>query len=128
MATMICSWLTLCTIGWPIPKTYDEVPCRFEDVSAQYDTPDDDETEKDTPPFEIVFPVQKNRSNLDQFQSNADQESEKEKTSGIQTKYSYWRELVDITRKDWWYTLVRIISYAHLHDYIIFSSSDFSYL
>eukprot|EP00804_Cyclotella_cryptica_P007102 CCRYP_014537-RE/>CCRYP_014537-RE protein AED:0.03 eAED:0.03 QI:291/1/1/1/0.9/0.81/11/143/2162 len=95
MATMICLWLTSCAVGWPVPKLFDEVPCQFEEVLLQpwpcHESPETDAAVDDNPPSEIIV------SSRDDSQNTVDQVQ--------RVKFSYWDQLVDASRKDWWYTL-----------------------
>lgn len=103
MATMICQWLSSCAVGWPVPKLFDEVPCHLEEVllqpSPRQNSPETDADAEDIPPSEIIL------SNSDNSQIYVD--------SVQRVKFSYWDQLVDASRKDWWYTLVRHINIEH---------------
>lgn len=111
MATMICSWLTCSTIGWPVAKKLDEVPYHYEEVTSG-PLPSDGVVEpeelSDAPPNEIAFPVQKPSAtqNEEEAQHGDTSETTNEHTSGVQIKFSYWNDLVSLSSKDWWYTLV----------------------
>jgi hypothetical protein len=112
MATMICLWLSSCDVGWPVPRLFDEVPCQFEEVVLQplprENSPETDADAEDIPPSEIIL------SSRDNSQINNDPVK--------RVKFSYWNHLVDASRKDWWYTLVRHINikYSIMEFYVSF--------
>lgn len=114
MGTMICSWLTCCTIGWPVPKVFDEVPCRFEEVYIQPSADTLDIEETDSPPTEIILPARKCElnENLEPVPPDNEPQTPNEQitSNGVQVKFSLWSDLVSLSRKDWWYTLVCQIS------------------
>ena len=92
----------------------DEVPCHYEEVTSEplpTDVIVESEEVVDTPPTEIVFPAQKkstSRNEDEEVQHGDTSETTNEHISGIQVKFSYWNDLVSLSSKDWWYTLVRI--------------------
>ena len=108
MGTMICSWLICCTIGWPVPKVFEEVPCRFEEVVTQPSADSLDTEEADSPPTEITVPTRKCISDEHQPVLQEDEPeapNEQIESSGVQVKFSLWSDLVSLSRKDWWFTL-----------------------
>ena len=92
-----------------MPKVFDEVPCRFEEVPIQQPATDGimDTDADDTPPMEIILPARKSSQNIEPDQPDNEPETTNVQTSGLQVKFSYWSDLVSLARKDWWYTLVR---------------------
>jgi hypothetical protein len=107
MASLINSWLSSCSVGWPVPRLLNEVPCQFEEVCIEpvaSDKPLTETGDVDMPPSEIIITDHANVSNsLDVVQSP---EVEGDQICPLLVKFSYWNDIVDVSRKDWWYTLV----------------------
>ena len=59
MASLICSWLSSCSAGWPVPKLVDKVPCHFEEVCTETG-------EADIPPSEIIITDRTNATNVNE--------------------------------------------------------------
>jgi hypothetical protein len=110
-----------------VPKISEEVPYHWEEVPVQQHFSDDVmETEAkaaDMPPSEITFPVRKSLPNPKPVQ--LEELDIEEQTSGLKVKFSYWSDIVSLSRKDWWYTLVRgkQDNVVHLPDLILLTIS-----
>lgn len=107
VAMMIHSWLETSTSGWPIPKMGDEIPYHFETIPEPHQPSEvvqsaTDEVESlveesSPPPTEILLPS--DAINTPPTQSP---ELSSEKAAA---KVSYWKDVADLSRIDWWYTL-----------------------
>ena len=117
MATMICSWLTCCAVGWPMPRNFDLVPCHYEQVSVVHPSSDDPEIQEEVPnppPSEIILPVHQSSSSPVRSNDNSDTLTG-EQADSAHLKFSYWKEVVSLSIKDWLYTLVSKRKYSRDH-------------
>ncbi|KAL9191186.1 hypothetical protein ACHAXT_000892 [Thalassiosira profunda] len=111
VAVMIHSWLDTCQAAWPVPREIEEgdIPCH---VEVSVETSEEGGTDSSAgsggpPPMEIVLPTAVNAStDPGAVPPDANTPDAKDATPEPQSgKFSYWGELVDLSRVDFWYTL-----------------------
>ena len=112
VAVMIHSWLETCQ-NWPIPRAIEDgnIPFHFEEVLNEQENVDTESNNDMSPggrppPAEIILSARDmlapSDHNSDPNNNDINSGEAKETTAKSYRKFSFWGDLVDLSRFDWW--------------------------